>query len=309
MDLPVITIPVEIPEAVLNVIPALIHPAIVHFAIVLPLIILLLELINLIMKRKSLTVSIYLLFLLVMVVFAAAYVTGGIDGKEAYPLLNGDGKFELKEHKLLGTYLVYLTLLPVVFKLFSVLIKSAWFKIIYMLVLAGFVALTLFQGKEGGELVYKHGANVQMVSDVETKAEDLALELEELQEEMDELEAVSEKAEGLELKVKEQQEQIKTLESASVEAEGLELKIKELQEQINTLETAPVTVEMPVEPEVMHDAEPVEEMVEEAVAEHVVEEVVEEHTEDMEEQVPAAVAESVSVLEAETVEQHAPAHH
>jgi len=250
MSLPAITIPVEIPEAVLDFIPALIHPAIVHFAIVLPLVILFLELINLFMKRRSLTVSIYSLFVLVMIVFIAAYVTGGIDGKEAYPLMNEAGQAELKEHKLLGTYLVYLTLLPVLFKIFSVVIKKTWFRILYMVILAGFVALTFFQGKEGGELVYKHGANVALVSEAQEQAEDLGFEIEELQEKIEDLEsALAESEKSLYEKSKEAVQ--KALESVT--------------------EPSAVSEEaMPVEPAPVHETV-------EHVSAQAVEETVEEH--------------------------------
>lgn len=270
MTLPPITIPVEIPQVVLDFIPALIHPAVVHFAIVLPLIILFLELVNLVMKRRSLTVSIYLLFLLVMVVFVAAYVTGGIDGKEAYPLLSGDGKAELKEHKLLGTYLVYLTLLPVVFKMLSVLIKKAWFRIIYMLILAGFVGLTLFQGKEGGELVYKHGANVQMVSEAQDKAEEFELEVEDLDGQIEELDG----------------------------------QIEELEAEVEVLKSlaakAAVSLQQSSAPAVTHYTEPAVEIVEHSVEAHVapvVEEAVAEHVQETVEVVETQVQEAIPVVE------------
>lgn len=49
MTLPVITLPkVELPFDI----PVLLHPAVVHFMIALPVVIILLELINLIMKKR-----------------------------------------------------------------------------------------------------------------------------------------------------------------------------------------------------------------------------------------------------------------
>jgi len=72
MTIPEIKIPVEIPSVVTDAVPHMFHPILVHFAIVLPLIVVILELVNVIMKRRSLTVSIYLLFILGMIVFAGA---------------------------------------------------------------------------------------------------------------------------------------------------------------------------------------------------------------------------------------------
>lgn len=175
MNLPAITLPIDISD----VIPLLMHPVAVHFAVVLPLVILILELINLLTKRKSLSVSVYLLFVLLTGVFLAAYVTGVTDGKEAGPLLNDEGLSALKAHKLLGVYLVYLTLLPLALKVLSLFVKKGWSRALYSTALIGLIALTLFQAKKGGELVYIYGANVASQQLLEDKVEELTSELEE----------------------------------------------------------------------------------------------------------------------------------
>ncbi len=169
MNLPAITIPVQIPD----VIPLLLHPVAVHFAVVLPLIILILELINLITKRKALSITVYILFLLLVVVFLAAYATGLTDGKEAGPFLSEEGLTALKSHKLLGTYLVYLTLLPLLLKVLSLLVKKGWSRALYSSALVIVIALTFFQAKKGGELVYSYGANVSSQQVLEERVEEL----------------------------------------------------------------------------------------------------------------------------------------
>ncbi len=173
MNLPAITIPIEISD----VIPLLLHPVVVHFSVVLPLIILILELINLITKRKALSVSVYILFVLLVGVFVAAYVTGVTDGKEAGPFLSDEGTASLKVHKLLGTYLVYLTLLPLALKVLSLFVQKGWSRALYSFGLVALIGLTFFQAKKGGELVYNYGANVtsqQLLEDrVETLEDDI----------------------------------------------------------------------------------------------------------------------------------------
>ena len=176
MNLPTITIPIDLPD----VIPVLLHPVAVHFAVVLPLVILILELINLITKRKALSVSVYILFVLLMVVFVAAYATGVTDGKEAGPLMSDDGMAALKAHKLLGIYLVYLTLLPLALKVLSLFVKKGWSRALYSLGLVALIALTFFQAKKGGELVYSYGANVSSQLALEDKIEELEDEMDEL---------------------------------------------------------------------------------------------------------------------------------
>ncbi len=189
MNLPAITIPVEIPFEV----PLLLHPVVAHFAIVIPIIVLILEIANLYFKRRSLNILSFSFLFVTILLFAGLYVTGSADGKEAYPLLAEAGQAELKEHKLLGTYLVYASLAPIIFKTIAVLVMNKWAKIIYFLILVGFIAVNFVQGKEGGELVYTHGANVKIVQEYEDKlgvAEDEMYEVEEgYEEEIDALKA------------------------------------------------------------------------------------------------------------------------
>ncbi len=169
MNLPSITIPVQIPDAI----PLLLHPVAVHFAVVLPLVILILELINLITKRKALSITVYILFVLLVAVFAAAYATGLTDGKEAGPFLGEEGVAALKSHKLLGIYLVYLTLLPLLLKVLSLFVKKGWSRALYSIALVIVIALTFFQAKKGGELVYSYGANVSSQQVLEERVEEL----------------------------------------------------------------------------------------------------------------------------------------
>ena len=184
MNLPLISLPVQVPETL----PLLLHPAVVHFAVVLPLVIIIIELINLFTKRRALSVSVYVLFVLLMVIYVAAYMTGVTDGREAGTLMNDEGVAALKEHKLLGTYLIYFGLLPVVLKVMSLIVKKGWSRALYSFALVALVAFTFYQGKEGGELVYKHGANVASQQVLEDKLEELEFELEDCQEQIAESE-------------------------------------------------------------------------------------------------------------------------
>ncbi len=171
-DLPIPPLGVEI--------PLLMHPPLTHFAVVLPIFILLLELINIIVKRRGLTATAFIFFTLLIVVYVAAFITGKTDAKEAFDMLTQNGQDTLKEHKLIGIYLMLSTVVLVFAKLFSMAIKKWWMKLIYLLILTGFVAAVLYQGKEGGELVYKHGANVQRVQVLDDKVFDLEDQIDDL---------------------------------------------------------------------------------------------------------------------------------
>ncbi len=187
MTLPALDIPLTLPIEL----PLLVHPIVVHFAIVLPIVILLLEVSNLIFKRRALSVTSLLFMLLVAVVYFAAFFTGKVDGSEAGPLLSAAGKEELQEHKLIGTYLVYATILLVAVKAFSMLIVRGWAKGLFFLVLILFIAASIKQGDDGGELVYKYGANIAIVSTHEDTIDDLNDKIEELEEQLEQSKVVS----------------------------------------------------------------------------------------------------------------------
>lgn len=182
MQLPDITIPLSLPFDV----PVLLHPVMVHFAVVLPLIVLILELANLIFKRRALSITSLALLLTAVLFYLAAYFTGKADGKEAYALLSPEGQDALKSHRLLGTYLVYALSVPLVFKLIAMLIAQKWARGLLLLTLVIFISFMIKQGFDGGELVYKYGANVQAVSAAQDALEDARYDLEDMNETLQE---------------------------------------------------------------------------------------------------------------------------
>jgi biotin-(acetyl-CoA carboxylase) ligase len=76
---------------------------------------------------------------------------------------------------------MFASVVVVVFKLLSSMIKRGLMKGLYLLVLILFVAGILTQGKEGGELVYEYGVNVQKVQNLKSELDDLKEELKSLQ--------------------------------------------------------------------------------------------------------------------------------
>ncbi len=163
MNLPPISIPIETSIIPFDI-PTMFHQPLVHFAIAIPVIILLIEIVNLFVGSKALKVTTAIFLLLLVGILFGAYLTGTTDGKHAID--NGfNAMGELKEHKLIGIYLFYGSIIIFVFKLLELLINRVGFRIFYILLLIGFVASILYQGKEGGELVFEHGANVQITHD------------------------------------------------------------------------------------------------------------------------------------------------
>jgi uncharacterized membrane protein len=210
MSLPNITIPFELPVDI----SVLIHPAVVHFVIAIPIVIFLIEIINLGFKKRALSVLSLFLMVVVAVAMSVAYFTGTVDCKEAYSLLTSEGQAELKEHKLLGIYLVYGSVVMILLKLLFMALSKTVARLFFIVLLMGFIAITLKQGKDGGELVYEHGANNKAVSAIEEKLDDL-------QDEYDELKEKSKKASKnseVEAKLKELQEKYDALLKSSEES-------------------------------------------------------------------------------------------
>jgi uncharacterized membrane protein len=253
MELPAI----KIPEIALPFdIPVLLHPPVDHFIIALPIVVLLLEVINLFAKKRAIGVVSFFLIILTIVAAVAAYFTGTVDGKEAWDLLSQEGQAELKAHKLFGTYLLLASGAVLVFKLLSAMIQRGLMKALFLLILILFVAGILKQGKEGGELVYTYGANVKIVKTMDDEMFDLKDELNDYKEEEKEEEeaAAAEEAE----KAAAQKAKAVTEETASEEATP---EVKE-ENTADAVETATETVEEKVE-EVKETAAKVEASTEE----------------------------------------------
>ncbi len=216
MELPAITLPnIELPFDI----PTLLHPPVDHFAIAIPVLVLIIEIINLFAKKRAIGVISFILLIIGMAAMVAAYFTGVHDGKEAFDALTQAGQAELKEHKLLGTYLVIASAVVVVFKLLSAMVKKGLVKMLYLLILVLFVAGILKQGKDGGELVYEYGANVERVADLDSELFDAKEELDELKEEMKSAsEKVTEKVEAVKEAVSEAAQSASEKTSAAVES-------------------------------------------------------------------------------------------
>jgi uncharacterized membrane protein len=195
MELPALKLPAfELPFDI----PTLLHPPIDHFAIAIPILVLIIEIINLVVKKRAIGVLSFFLLLIGMAAAVAAYFTGTVDGKEAFDALSQAGQTELKAHKLLGTYLVLASGVVVIFKLLSAMIQRGMMKALYLLVLIVFVAGILKQGKDGGELVYEYGANVERVTSLDSDLSDAKEELDELKEKAKSTsEKVAEKVEAI----------------------------------------------------------------------------------------------------------------
>ncbi|MBL0721904.1 MAG: hypothetical protein JJV88_04935 [Sulfurovum sp.] len=193
-------------------IPTLLHPPLVHFAIALPIIIIILEVFNVFakltstsQKPKGKTVSALSLFMIIVLflVSIGAYATGVADATNAWDTLTVEAQTDVKAHKLLGAYIVLSSFVLLIFKFLSMIGTKS--KVFFLILTIAFAGLSLQQGKEGGELVFAHGANVERVADISSDLEDAKDELSEAEEaqssNMDTAKILSEAKKVLEEKV------------------------------------------------------------------------------------------------------------
>lgn len=207
MELPNITIPLALPFDV----PLMLHPVVVHFAVALPVVVLLIEVANLFFKRRALSVTSLLFLLLAAVIFIVAYFTGKADASEAFSLLNAEAQHELKDHRLLGTYLVYALVIPIVFKLLAMVLMQKWARGALIISLIVFISFLVKQGYDGGELVYEHGVNVVAVTQANDAMDDLQYTIEDFNETLaDQADQIAELEAQVAVYEKEKQESLST---------------------------------------------------------------------------------------------------
>ena len=180
MSLPIIDIPVQLPFDV----PLLIHPIFVHFAIAIPIIVLLIELVNIKANKPAVSITSLFLLTLLITVYLGAFFTGKVDGSEAFSLLEIEAKNELKEHKLLGTYMVYATSILFLLKILAIFVKQNWSRNIFLILLVLFIVVAFKQGKDGGELVYKYGVNVKAVNELQDRVSDMQCDINDMKNEL-----------------------------------------------------------------------------------------------------------------------------
>ncbi len=236
MALPTLTIPdIPLPFEI----HTMMHPAIVHFAVALPVVILLIEIINLGARRKSIGTISFLLIFLMAVVYLGAYLTGSVDANNAKDAIDPQTKELLEAHKNGGIWMVYGSVVVLVIKLISVAVKRIVARAVFLVVLGLFFWGATGVVQKGCALTYKHGVNVKVstVKAADVVKENVAKDIEKKAEE------VKEEAAKVveEVKAKTEQAAEKTKETAQKPTETIKEKSSEVVEK--TKETTEKAVE------------------------------------------------------------------
>jgi len=143
----------------------LLHPPLVHFAIVLPIVALVFQLAFSISNNYIYSQWSARTLIVGAIVMVGAWYTGGAEGADVYPLLSEVGQETLKEHRSLGLYLMVATIILALVKFVACKSRNVALETIIFLALLGLSSTIAYQGLLGGEVVYKHGANVTNHSD------------------------------------------------------------------------------------------------------------------------------------------------
>ena len=143
----------------------LLHPPLVHFAIVLPLIALVFQIAYSVSNEYIYSQWAARILVVAALVMVGAWYTGGLEGKDVYPLLTEEGQNTLKQHKNLGFYIMIATVVLAMVKFVACKAKHVTLETIVLIGLLATSSGLAYQGLVGGDVVYKHGGGVENHSD------------------------------------------------------------------------------------------------------------------------------------------------
>ncbi len=146
----------------------MLHPAIAHFAIVLPVVASVFGIMYLITRGELLGKISSGSIGVAALAMVGAWYTGNQAGPEIYNYLSEAGQHELVEHKNLGLYLAISLSFLALLKLIGSKLNKFTLEVVAIVLLLIVTAATFLQGKDGGELVYKHGTPFKSFSMLET---------------------------------------------------------------------------------------------------------------------------------------------
>jgi len=156
----------------------MLHPASAHFAIVLPIIASVIGLIYLFVKTETASKLYARASLVAALALIAAWYTGSQAGPEIYNYLSAAGQETLKAHKALGLNLAIAMSIIAVVAMISCKLKKYAIQAVTVIALLALSATVLYQGKMGGEIVYKYGTPfksfiiMESLNEANTAAED-----------------------------------------------------------------------------------------------------------------------------------------
>lgn len=149
-------------------IPLHLHSSAIHFVIALPIILLLLEISNMVFKRKAIDFVNITLISLLFISLLGAYLTGTIDSQSTLLLGNRDVSNAITEHKVIGVYMFLFGMsFIVIFKVIAFIANKTLYSILYILMIVLFIFVGFIESQSGAKLIDKFGVNVSKVTELQ----------------------------------------------------------------------------------------------------------------------------------------------
>ncbi|GEM_PF-1608388 len=149
-------------------VPLHLHSTMIHFVITLPIVLLLLEIVNMVFKRKSIDFVNITLVSLLFISLLGAYLTGTIDSQSTLLLGNRDVSNAISEHKVIGVYMFLFGIsFIVIFKVIAFIANKTLYTVLYILMIILFIFVGFIESKSGAELIDKFGVNVSKVTELQ----------------------------------------------------------------------------------------------------------------------------------------------
>ena len=150
----------QAPEALSLLIPEIAHPHIVHFAVALPAVIVVFEFVNLASRRRLVGIFSFFFMIVLGAVLYVSLLSGDMDAARVHSILGNEVKDLLGNHRTMGIYLFYGTLVFAIMKLISLMLQKTVFKLFVFTIALALAFITVTVGADGEKLVYVHGVNV-----------------------------------------------------------------------------------------------------------------------------------------------------
>ena len=137
------------------------HAMVVHFPIALLLVGFLFEAINFFYKKEFFRQSAFFLLILGMLGTVVSYLVGNAAGEG---IEEGSLKKAMELHEQAATISLWLTIVTalVYAGIYFLKYNKSWLRVIAVLLFTGVIASIARTGYLGGQLVYKHGAGVEL---------------------------------------------------------------------------------------------------------------------------------------------------
>ncbi|MEF3191611.1 MAG: DUF2231 domain-containing protein [Campylobacterales bacterium] len=145
------------------------HPFFVHFAVALPIVAFVLDLGHRVRGSEVWARCAMIMMIAGALMVALAFFSGHFAEESVESFLSPAAKELFETHEVMGKVVMGLMLVLAVARLYLGTKEASYMRSLYLGALAIVIALILYQGKVGGELVYEHGVGTVLMQQSTTQ--------------------------------------------------------------------------------------------------------------------------------------------